>query len=123
MQAVQSQVVCDTCGRVTRNKYYGKKGARVEAGCSFAANSTYASVKCPFHEDPMVAETVYGFYWLPKCGQKGDPPPCSGCQCSPLCQCARAPQEQWRSSRTEKTVRPAGFVLGDGDTTYSSDNP
>ena len=96
MKAVWSQVACDTCGRVTRNEYRGKKDATAESGCRFAGNITYATVKCPF--GPSGIEAKYSSYWLPKWGEKGDPPPCAGCGSSLFCVCPRAPKEQWRSS-------------------------
>ena len=89
----------------------------------------FMAEKCPFHEDSIVAEAMYSSYWLshawskspdisqqcpepfqespPKWGEKGDPPPCSACKCSPFCECPRPFQKQ------NRPLRPAGFVLGD----------
>ena len=144
MQAVRSKVVCDTCARVTKHKYYGKKDAKSKAGCQFAGNSRYAAVQCPFHGKHTDAKALYGSFWLhdarhassqtsqkqqdhfahttPQCGKKGDPPLCSTCKCSPVCQCPRAPEEQWRSSRIQMTVQPTTLV-DHGNKTDSDDNP
>ena len=96
MKAVWNHVACDTCGRVTRHKYRGKKDATAESGCRFAGTTTYDTVKCPFHGPSSSGiEAKYNSYWLPKWGEKGDPPPCAGCGSSPFCVCPRAPKEQW----------------------------
>ena len=63
---VPGKLQCCICKAVTKHKYWGKKGARDNAGAVFKDNKTHGEVKCPrcHGKEGLGANQRFEDYWM-----------------------------------------------------------